>query len=163
MLITLLHSAPGGAPRKCVKSKLFDAALKDLGLIDIKQLLGKEILHTYFLDVIALMRVLPRNSETVREFAWRILKSMPQQYSIIFLVCDSYKDHSIKNKERLERGTGMKYVLKSPGMQMPSDSSIFMKNGENKTILLNLIEQVYIEDYEKLQDKIVYFSNAHHC
>ena len=57
----------------------------------------------------------------------------------------------------------MKYVLKSPGMQMPSDFSTFVKNGENKTILLNLIEQLYIEDYEKLQGKIVYFSNAHHC
>ena len=128
---------PGGIARKYVKSKLFDAALKDLGLIDIKQLPGKEILHTYFLDVIALMRVLPRNNKTVKEFAGRILKSITQQYSIIFLVCDSYKDHSIKNKERLERGTGMKYVLKSPGMQMPSDFSAFMKNGGNKTILLN--------------------------
>ena len=42
---------PGGAPRKCVKSKLCDAALKDLYLTDGKQLPGKETLHTYFLDV----------------------------------------------------------------------------------------------------------------
>ena len=43
--------APGGAPRKCVKSKLYDAALKDLYLTDGKQLPGKETLHTYFLDM----------------------------------------------------------------------------------------------------------------
>ena len=109
---------PGGAPRKCVKSKLYGAALKDLYLYDVKQLSGKETLHTYFLDVIALMRVLPRNDGTVRDFAWRIFKSIPQQYSTIFLACDSYEDHSIKNVERIGRGSGLKYLLKSPDMIM---------------------------------------------
>ena len=52
---------PGGPTRKCVKSKLYDAALKDLYLNDGKQSPGKETLHTYFLDVIALMQVLPQN------------------------------------------------------------------------------------------------------
>ena len=42
---------PGGAPRKFVKSKVYDAALNDLYLTDGKQLPGKETLHTYFLDV----------------------------------------------------------------------------------------------------------------
>ena len=36
---------PGGAPRKCVKSKLFDAVLKDLYLTDSKLVPGKETLH----------------------------------------------------------------------------------------------------------------------
>ena len=70
---------PGGSPLKCVKSKLYDAALNDLYTINTTQLPGKETLHTYFIDVIALMRVLPQNNETVREFAWRILKTIPQQ------------------------------------------------------------------------------------
>ena len=89
----------------------------------------------------ALLRVLPRNNGTVRDFAWRTLKNMPQQYSTI-LACDSNKDNSIKNVERIRRGSGLKYLLKSPDMIMPSEFSIFMKNGENKTTLLNLIEQV---------------------
>ena len=53
-------------------------------------------MHTYFLDVIALMGVLPQNNETVRDFAWSILKSIPKQYSTIFPACDSYKYNSIK-------------------------------------------------------------------
>ena len=64
------------------------------------------------------MRVLPRNDGTVRDFAWRIFKSIPQQYSTIFLACDSYEDHSIKNVERIGRGSGLKYLLKSPDMIM---------------------------------------------
>ena len=40
---------------------------------------------------------------------------------------------------------------------------MFMKNGENKTTLLNLIEQVYVEENTKLQDRVIYFSNDTHC
>ena len=69
---------PGEAPRKCAKSQLYDAALKDLYLLDGKKLPGKETLHTYFLNVIALMQVLPQNNETVRYFTRRILNSIPQ-------------------------------------------------------------------------------------
>ena len=109
------------------------------------------------------MQVLPRNNGTVRDFAWRILKSIPQQYSTTFFACDSYKDNSIKNVEKIGRGSGLKYLSKSPDMIMPSEFSIFMKNGENKTTLLNLIEQVYVEDNTKLQDGAIYFSNETHC
>ena len=42
-------------------------------------------------------------------------------------------------------------------MIMPSEFSIFMRNGENKTTLLNLIEQVYVEDNTKLQDRMIIF------
>ena len=100
----------GVAPRKCVKSKLYNAALKDLYLTDRKQLPGKETLHKYFLDVIALMRLMPLNNGTLRDFVWRILKSIAQQYSTLFLACDSYKDNSIKNVEAIGQG----YVLKIP-------------------------------------------------
>ena len=100
----------GAAPRKCVKSKLYNAALKDLYLTDRKQLPGKETLHKYFLDVIALMRLMPLNNGTVRDFVWRILKSIAQQYSTLFLACDPYKDNSIKNVEAIGQG----YVLKIP-------------------------------------------------
>ena len=44
-------------------------------------------------------------------------------------------------------------------MIMPPEFSIFMKNGESKTTLLNLIEQVYMEHNTKLQDRVIYFPN----
>ena len=106
---------------------------------------------------------MPRNNETVRDFAWIIFESIPQQCNTIFFACDSYKDNSIKNVEKIGRGSGLKYLSKSPDMIMPSEFSIFMKNGENKTTLLNLIEQVYVEDNTKLQDGVIYFSNETHC
>ena len=45
---------------------------------------------------------------------------------------------------------------------MPSEISIFMSNGENKVTLLNLMEQVYVEDNTKWQDRVMHFSNKTH-
>ena len=107
--------------------------------------------------------MLPRNNGTGRDIAWRILENIPQQCSTMFLACDSYKDSSIKNLERIGRGTSFKYLLKSPDMIMPSEFSMFMKNGENKTTHLNLIEHVYLGENRKLQERVIHFSNGTHC
>ena len=40
---------------------------------------------------------------------------------------------------------------------------MFMKNGENKTTLFNLIEHIYVKDSTKLQDRVIYFSNEILC
>ena len=151
---------PGGAQNKCIKSKLYDTALKYFYLTDGKLLPVKETLDTYFLDVIVLMQVLPRNNGTVTDIARRILKIIPQQYSTIFLACDSHSDNSIENVESIGRGTGLKYLLRSRDMIVPSEFSMFMKDVDNKTTLLNLIEQVYVEENTKLhKDRVICFSN----
>ena len=75
-------------------------------------------LYTYFVN--ALMQVLPRDNETVKDIARKILRSISQQYSTIFLACDSYKAKNIKNIERIGRSSGLKYLLKVPDMIIPS-------------------------------------------
>ena len=102
------------------------------------------------------MRVLPRNNRTVRDFAWIILKSIPQQYSIA-IACDSYKDNSIKHLDIIGQGFGLKYLLKYPDMTISSEFLIFVESGKNKTTLLNLTELVYKKDNRKLQDRVIYF------
>ena len=82
------------------------------------------------------MRVLPPNNETVRDLAKIFIK---------FPACDSHKDYSIKNIERVRWGSGIQ------------NFPIFMKNREIKTTLLNLIEQVYLEDNTKLEDSDIFF------
>ena len=66
------------------------------------------------------MQVLPRDNETVKDFAKKILRSISQQYSTTFLACDSYKTKNIKNIERIGRSSGLKYLLKVPDMKIPS-------------------------------------------
>ena len=57
------------------------------------------------------------------------------------------------------RGSGKRHILKSPDMKLPYDMSSFLRNGQNKETLFNLIERFFTEEKEKLGDRVVYFSN----
>ena len=46
----------------------------------------------------------------------------------IYLVCDTYKEGSVKTGERRARATGKKYMLKSPDMKLHSDFCSFHEN-----------------------------------
>ena len=78
-------------------------------------------------------------------------------------MCDTYNDGSIKAGERNVRGSGKGYILNSPDMKVPSDFFSFLKNGSNKVMLLNLLEQAIIEDKKWLGSRIVFYSNKSHC
>ena len=120
-------------------------------------------LETYYLDLVAVNRRLTRTRGTIRDLAWKILQMVPKQFKNIYLVCDAYKD-GIKAGERRARGTGKKYILKTPDMKVPSDFRSFLKNGDNKTMMINLIEQAIIEEgKERLERRVIFFSNKHHC
>ena len=43
-----------------------------------------------------------------------MLQMVPKQFKNIYLVCDAYKDGSITAGERRARGTGKKYILRTP-------------------------------------------------
>ena len=57
--------------------------------------------------------------------------------------------------ERDSRGSGAKYALNKPDMKLPSNCTTFMKNEENKTRLLQLIQQVIDEGKQQLGNRIV--------
>ena len=48
-------------------------------------------------------------------------------------------------------------------MKLPSDMSNFLRNGQNKEMLFNLIEQSIYESKEQLKSREVSFSNKTHC
>ena len=93
----------------------------------------------------------------------KLEKGMRQQFNYIYLVCDTYNDGSIKAGERNARGSGKGYILNSPDMKVPSDFFSFLKNGSNKVMQLNLLEQATIEDKKRLGSRIVFYSNKSHC
>ena len=131
--------------------------MSDLRIVNIQDLLSANELNTYFLDVIAIVRF------SICDYAWRKIRSVPNQYTNIFLVCDTYKEKSIKSGERQKRGQGKRYVIQNPDMKFPFNFADFMHNSDNKTMLLNLIEQSLIDDNEKLTYQTIYFSNVNHC
>ena len=82
---------------------------------------------------------------------------------MIYVVCNNYKEKSIKNTERRLRSPSQQYLLKSPDMKLPADMASFFKNGANKENLFKLIETPFIHDKVKLGSKKMFFSNTNHC
>ena len=73
------------------------------------------------------------------------MKSISRQFMGIFLVSDSYCFKSVKAGECISRGQAKRYVLRSRDMKIPSDFDDFLRKGDNKHMLLDLIEQSLIE------------------
>ena len=161
--VSLPLSTPDGAIRKTVKSKLFLAAMSDLAILNFEDLPPAERMQIYFLDLAAAIRCIVEKVTTIRDLATKIMTTIPKQYKIIYLLCDTYKKNSIKGGERQARGVGARYVLNSPDMKVPYDSSNFLRNGDNKAMLFDLIQQSIEEDKNSLGDKVVYFSNQSVC
>ena len=71
---------PDVSPRKSIKSKLFDAALSTIITVSLNELLSKQILHVYFIDLVAMTRIIPESNKTIRSFTWNLLSTIPKQY-----------------------------------------------------------------------------------
>ena len=48
-------------------------------------------------------------------------------------------------------------------MKLPYDMPLFLRNGSNKEMLFNFIEQAFNEDKHRLQNRVIFFSNKDHC
>ena len=101
--VSLPLCTPDGVIRKTVKSKLLDAALSDLRIVNIQDLPPPNDLNTYFLDVIAVIRSSICINGSIRNFAWRMITSVPSQYTKIFLVCDTQSKKYQKRRKEKER------------------------------------------------------------
>ena len=137
--------------------------MDDLNTISVDALPSTELLNTYFLDLATAIRWLMGKINTIRDMTSEILKTIPEEYSKKFIVCDTYKDDSIKGEERISLGNSERYLLNNPDMKVPCDMPKFPKNGENKESLFNLIERAIDESKQHLNKKVIYFSNRPHC
>ena len=88
---------------------------------------------------------------------------VPCQYKDTYIACDTYEENSIKGGERAARGTSERYFLRSPYMKVPHHFAGFLRNGSNKEMLFDLIQQSIEEDRAYLEDRPVYFSNKKFC
>ena len=139
--------------------------MNELVIVHEQPLPDSSLLNTYFLDLITFIRTIGSdcNRKSIRGLAWYVIKSIPLQFTTIYLVCDTYCENSIKCGGRASRGQGKRYVIQSPDMKVPSDFDNFLRNGDNKKMLLNLIEQPLIEGRKRIDTRKVYFSNTELC
>ena len=124
--VSIPLSTADGAIRKTVKSKLYEAAMKDLTIIEPEELPPPAKLHTYLLDLAAAIRCLVGPMTTIRDMASKILSLIPPQYRTVFIIFDTYVENSIKGGERHARGVSERYVLTSPDMKLPYNLALFL-------------------------------------
>ena len=121
-----------------------------LVILNPEDLQSKEELCTYFLDLAAAIRSQLKDCEMIMQLAWRIFSSVPKQFGTAFIVCNTFLCNSIKGGEKRLRGEGKRYVLKSTSMRLPTDMPNFFRNGQNKEMLFNLLEDAIIEEKQHL-------------
>ena len=92
--VSLPLSTPDGAIRKTVKSKLFLTAMSDLAILNFEDLPPAERMQIYFLDLA--IRCIVEKVTTIRDLATKIMTTIPKQYKIIYLLCDTYKKIVLK-------------------------------------------------------------------
>ena len=99
------------------------------------------------IDLVAAIRTMTEILETYDELTWKLLGSLPKGYKRVDLVVDTYREVSIKKGERQKRGTSARFMINSSSSKVPHNFFTFMKNGENKTQLIELFSQVIAEHF----------------
>ena len=79
----------------------------------------------------------------------------------VYVICDTFKEKSIKNAERRLCGSTQQNMLKRLDIKLPAEMASFL-NGSKKKIF-NLIETALIQDKIKVGSKMMFFSNTNHC
>ena len=128
---------------------------------------AKQNVAAYIIDLMALVRVQRSRPNTYEEFTMQIIQSILSGYKKVHIVADTYRPTSIKDPECLKRGYADKIIVHSAAARLPHNFDDFLKNGENKSSLINLIQEVIIsrktEVLDTLRSDVLFFSNENVC
>lgn len=108
----------------------------------------------YLVDLLALIRTISGCFETYRHLAAAIVDMLPTGYARIDIVADTYRDNSLKDTERTKRGTSSKILIQSASSKIPKDFNEFLKNGENKTRLVEVVKDELVENKRQICQKL---------
>ena len=105
--------------------------------------------------------------DTYEDLAWKLVKMLPLGYSRIDIVFDAYQEKSLKSYERNKRCVSSKIIVQSHKSKIPRDFKGFLKNGDDKTRLTELVRDVISINKTKvfgmLQTKEIFFSTFNDC
>ena len=140
-----------GIRRKIIKSKLMESILTEhkVDLEDPKALAIQKAESTSIVDLMAALRSFSSIPETYEELFRNLLSTFPKTYHRVYIVADTYKSASIKAGEREKRGCSNKIIVKSAKCKIPRNFKSFLKNGENKTRLIDLLCQFVNENTQR--------------
>ena len=99
----------------------------------------------------AMIRSLPGLYNTYHDLEFKLFDMLPKGYEGIDIIADTYQKNSMKDPERNKRDTSAKVMVQSAQSKIPRNFSEFLKNGENKTRLIELIKSTS----KKIHDPIM--------
>ena len=140
--IPLSLANPDGSCRTTAKSRFVEIILSYCNTsTDPKDVcIPKEEISAYLVDLMALIRTLPGLFDTYRDLSSSLFTMLPAGYDQIDIVSDTYRERSLKDPERVKRGTASKVMIQSSHSKIPRNFSEFLKNGENKTRLIEIVK-----------------------
>ena len=92
----------------------------------------------------ALIRTVPGLCDTYQELTFKLIDMLPVGYKRIDIVADTYRERSLNDPERPKRSIANKVIVQSSSSKIPLNFSEFLKNGENKTRLIEIIKDVIV-------------------
>ena len=92
--------------------------------------------------------------DTYERLAWQFMSGIPKGFSRIELVADSFLNNSIKDAERIKRGTSKKIIARSMKSKLPSEFCQFLSCGENKNRLIELLFEVIKNEREEVLEML---------
>ena len=75
--------------------------------------LPKKDIAAYLVDLMALIRTLPRTIDTYSELTQKVVHTLPVGNPRVDIVADTNRNDSIKNSERIKHGHSAKVLMKS--------------------------------------------------
>ena len=122
---------------------------------------------TYIVDLMALVRTQRITPLTYEDLALQVICAIPKGYKRVDIVADTYRSKSIKDPERFKRGCTDRVIVNSVVSHLPRNFNDFLKNGDNKTRLIELILDVLVqrrnEVLEILKTDELYYSMDNKC
>ena len=159
-----------GSRRITAKSKLMkiiEERCKSPMLHPRESLPIKESVAAYIVDFMSFIRIMTEIPETYEEFTWKFLEMLPRGYRRVDIIVDTYRQISIKTNERKKRGCSRKIIIRSKKSKIPRDFHTFLKNGENKNRMIELmttvIEQQSSNVLALLQSEEILISTDNRC
>ena len=89
----------------------------------------------------ALIRTVSPIPSTYGDLVKNLVTCLPTGYRRVDLIADTYRENSLKANERDSRGLSNKVILASSSSKIPRNFNDFLKNGENETRLIELINE----------------------
>ena len=159
--VPLSLAYPDGTRRKTTKSSLMNIVTNYCNFTDPEPLPAKQG-TVYIVDLMALIRMITRVPETYADLANNLFETLPKGYHRIDIIADTYKKNSLKCSERDSRGISEKVMVRSASSRIPRNFSDFLKNGENKTRLIEIIKDELIRNSREVLATLlcttIYFS-----